>query len=113
MSQAQGMVEEDLAGGVKRKVPTEVMTVPKAIPAASGRDGPKEGMLRNYCEYVAEEGTANEKAGEGVFKMPKIPRRTPEKKGKGKEAGVQGDGEGDSKGKKVCVLRVCFLLIIS
>ena len=78
-------------------------------------------MLRNHCENVAEEGTVkvaeegtvNEKAGEGVFKMPKIPKRTPETKGKGTEAGVQGDGEGDSKGEKVCVLRVCFLLIIS
>ena len=64
---------------------------------------------------MAEEGTVNEKAGEGVFKMPKIPKKTPEKKGKGKgtEIGVQGDGEGDSKGKKVGELRVCFLLIIS
>ena len=42
-----------------------------------------------------------------------LPRKTPEKKGKGTEVGVQGDGEGDSKGKKVCELRVCFLLIIS
>ena len=54
MSQAQGMVEEDLAGGVKRKVQTEVMTMPNTILAASGRDGPKEGMLRNHCENVAE-----------------------------------------------------------
>ena len=123
MSQVQDMVEEDLVGGVKQKVQTVEMMVPKTIPAASGRDGPKVGMLRNHCEKVAEEGTVkvaeegtvNEKAGEGVFKMPKIPRKTPEKKGKGKgtEIGVQGDGEGDSKGKKVGELRVCFLLIIS
>ena len=106
MSQAQGMVEEDQVGGVKRKSPTVVMTVPKTIPAPSARDGAKEGMLRNHCENLVEEGIANEKAREGVFKMPKVPRRTPEKKGKGTEAGVQGDGEGDSKGKKVCELRV-------
>ena len=121
MSQVQDMVEEDLVRGVKRKVQTVEMTVPKTIPAASGRDGPKVGMLRNHCEKVAEkgtvkvaeEGTVNEKAGEGVFKMPKIPRKMPEKKGKGTEVGAQGDGEGDLKGKKVCELRVCFLLIIS
>ena len=69
-------------------------------------------MAEEGTVKVAEEGTVNEKAGEGVFKMPKIPKRTPEKKGKGTEAGVQGDGEGDSKGEKVC-LRVFFLLIIS
>ena len=108
MSQAQGMVEEDLVGGVKWKVPTEVMTAPKTISAPSGRDGPKEGMLRNHCENLAEEGIANEKAGEGVFKMPKVPRRTPEKKGKATEAGVEGDGEGALKGKKVRALRVVF-----
>ena len=39
MSQAQDMAEEDLAGGVKQKVQTEVMTVPETILAASGRDG--------------------------------------------------------------------------
>ena len=108
MSQVQGMVEEDLVGGVKRKVLTEVVTVPKTLSAPSGRDGPKEGMLRNYCESLVEEGIANEKAGEEVFKMPKVPRRTPEKKGNVREAGVQGDGEGGSKGKKVCALRVFF-----
>ena len=121
MSQVQDMVEEDWVGGVKRKVQTVEMTVPKTILVASGRDGPKAGMLRNHCEKVAEEGTVKvveegtvkEKAGEGVFKMPKIPRKTPEKKGKGMEVGVQGDGEGDSKGKKVCELCVCLLLIIS
>ena len=73
--------------------------MPKTILAPSGRDGPKEGMLTNHCENLVEEGIANEKAGEGVFKMPKVPRRTPEKKGKATEAGVQGDGEGGSKGK--------------
>ena len=111
MSQAQGMVEDDLVGGVKQKVPTEVMTVLKTIPAASGRDGPKEGMLRNHCENLVEEGIANEKAEEGVFKMPKVPRRTPEKKGNGREAGVQGDGEGGLKGEKVCALRVFLVMI--
>ena len=116
MSQVQDMVEEDLVRGVKRKVQTVEMTVPKTIPAASGRDGPKVGMLRNHCEKVAEEGTVkvaeegtvDEKAGEGVFKMPKIPRKTPEKKGKATEAGVEGDGEGALKGEKVCALRVFF-----
>ena len=102
MSQAQGMVEEDLAGGVKQKVQTEVMTVPKTIPVASGRDGAKEGILRNHCENLVEEGIGNEKAGEGSFKMLKVPKKSPDKKGKSKEEGVQGDGEGASKGKKVC-----------
>ena len=102
MSQAQGMVEEDQVGGVKRKSPTVAMTVPMTIPAPSGRDGAKEGMLRNHCENLVEEGIGNEKAGEGVFKLPKVPRKSPDKKGKTTEEGVQGDGEGGSKGKKVC-----------
>ena len=63
MSQAQGMVEEDQVGGVKRKCPTVAMTVPKTIPAPSGRDGAKEGILRNHCENLVDEGTGNEKAG--------------------------------------------------
>ena len=59
MSQAQDMAEEDLAGGVKQKVQREVMTVPKTIPAPSGRDGAKEGILRNHCENLVEEGIGN------------------------------------------------------
>ena len=102
MSQVQGMVEEDQVGGVKWKCPMVAMTVPKTIPAPSGRDGSKEGMLRNHCESLVEEGTAKEKDGEGVFKMPKVPKKSPDKKGKRTEEGVQGDGEDGSKGKKVC-----------
>ena len=34
--------------------------------------------------------------------MPKVPKKSPDKKGKPKEEGVQGDGEGGFKGKKVC-----------
>ena len=44
-----------------------------------------------------------------MFKMPKVPRRTPERKGKAREAGVEGGGEGALKGEKVRALRV-FLL---
>ena len=100
MSQAQGMVEEDQVGGVKRKSPTVAMTVPKTIPVASGRDGAKEGMLRNHCESLVEEGIANEKAGEGVFKLPKVPRKSPDKKGKATEEGVQGTGRVIRRGKR-------------
>ena len=102
MSQAQGMVEEDQVGGVKRKCPTVATTVPKTIPAPNGGDGTKEGILRNHCENLVEEGIANEKAGEGVFKLPKVPKKSPDKKGKRTEEGVQGDGEGGVKGEKVC-----------
>ena len=59
MSQAQGMVEEDQVGGVKWKCPTVAMTVPKTI----GRDGANEGILRNHCENLVEEGIGNKKAG--------------------------------------------------
>ena len=60
-------MEEDQVGGVKRNCPTVAnllaMTVPKTIPAPSGRDGAKEGILRNHCENLVEEGIGNKKAG--------------------------------------------------
>ena len=59
MSQAQDMVEEDQVGGVTQKCPTVAMTVPTTIPAPSGRDGAKEGILRNHCENLVEEGMGN------------------------------------------------------
>ena len=102
MSQAQGMVEEEQVGGAKRKYQTVAMMVLTTISAPSGRDGPKEGILRNHCENLVDKGIGNEKAGEGVFKLPKVPKKTPDKKGKAKDEGVQGDGEDGSKGKKVC-----------
>ena len=68
----------------------------------SGRDGAKKGILRNHCENPVDEGTGNEKAGEGLFKMPKVPKKSPDKKGKAKDEGVQGNGEDGAKGKKVC-----------
>ena len=98
MSQVLGMVEEEQVGGVKRKGPMEAMTVPKTIPAPNGGDGTKEGILRNHCENLVEEGTTKGKDGEEVFKMPKVPRKSPDKKGKRTEEGVQGDGEGGVKG---------------
>ena len=88
MSQAQGMVEEEQVGGAKRKYQTVAMMVPTTISAPSGRDGPKEGMLRNHCENPVDEGTGNEKVGEGLFKMPRVPKKTPDKKGKAKDDGV-------------------------
>ena len=101
MSQAQGMVEEDQVGGAEQKCPMVAMMVQTTILAPCGSDGPKEGILRNHCENLVDEGTGNEKAGEGLF-MPKVLKKTPDKKGKAKDEGVQGDGEGGLKGKKVC-----------
>ena len=78
MSQAQGMVEEEQVGGAKRNYQTAaIMVPPKTIPAPSGRDGAKEGILRNHCENPVDEGKGNEKAGEGLFKMPR-PKGTKE-----------------------------------
>ena len=102
MSQAQGMVEEEQVGGAKQKYQTVAMMVQTTILAPCGSDGPKEGILRNHCENPVEKATGNEKVGDGLFKMPRVPKKTPDKKGKAKDEGVQGDGEDGAKGKKVC-----------
>ena len=99
MSQAQGMSEEEQVGGAKQKYQT---TMPKTIPGGMGRDGPKEGILRDQCEKVVVEAISKENVAEGLFKMPRVPRKTPEKKGKAKDEGKEGDGEGGLKGNKVC-----------
>ena len=59
-------------------------------------------MAEEGTVKVDEESTVNEKAGEGVFKMPKIPRRTPEKKGKGRRQECRGMGKEIRRGKR-CV----------
>ena len=99
MSQAQGMLEEKQVGGAKRMYLTTTL---KTILGVRGRDGPKEGILRDHCEKMVVEAISKDKVREVLFKMPKVPKKTPEKKGKAKDEGKEGDGEGGLKGNKVC-----------
>ena len=78
------------------------MTVPTTTSTPSEGDGPKEGMLRNHCENPVDEGTGNEKAGEGLFKNQGSQRRRQTRRERERKKGVQGDGEGGLKGKNVC-----------
>jgi len=47
---------------------------------------------------------SNDKCGEGLFKMPRVPKKTLEKKGRAKDEEMDGNVEGGQKGKKVCTL---------
>ena len=108
----EDMVEEEQDGGSKRNYQMiETMTL-KTIPAGGGKDGPKEGMLRNHCAKLGDEATSKDKNGEGKFKVPSVPKRTPEKKGKMAEKKEEGKEEGDQKGKKVCTFAQYFAALL-
>ena len=62
----------------------------------------KKGISRDHCEKAVVEATSKDKVGEGLVKMPRVPKKTPDNKGKAKDKGKEGDGEGDLKGNKVC-----------
>ena len=54
-----------------------------------------------YCEKPVDEVILKDNCGEGLFKMPSVPKKTPEKKGRAKDEEKDGNVEGDQKGKKV------------